>query len=92
MPRYPQSIEQAKAMNKTLLITLKKMLELAKGKWVDELLRILWAYRTISRWPIRTTPFALAYGIKVFISIEIGMPTTRTTVQSQREDTQELER
>ena len=36
-PCYPQSNRQAEATDKTLLNALKKMLEDAKGKWVDEL-------------------------------------------------------
>ena len=36
-PRYPQSNGQAEASNKTLLTALKKRLDSAKGKWVDEL-------------------------------------------------------
>ncbi|RVX06224.1 Transposon Ty3-I Gag-Pol polyprotein [Vitis vinifera] len=36
-PRYPQSNEQAKATNKTLITASKKRLEQAKGKWVEEL-------------------------------------------------------
>ena len=44
MPRYPQSNGQAEATNKTLFSKLKKRLEKVKGKWVDELLGVLWAY------------------------------------------------
>nr|CAN71500.1 hypothetical protein VITISV_007955 [Vitis vinifera] len=36
-PRYPQSNGQAKATNKTLITALKKRLEQAKEKWVEEL-------------------------------------------------------
>ena len=43
-PRYPQSNKQAKATNKTLLSVLKKILKDAKGKWLDELPEVLWAY------------------------------------------------
>ena len=43
-PRYPQSNGQAEATNKTLITALKKRLEQAKGKWVEELLGVLWAY------------------------------------------------
>ena len=43
-PRYPQSNGQVEATNKTLLSGLKKRLEKAKGKWVEELLGVLWAY------------------------------------------------
>ncbi|RVW94696.1 hypothetical protein CK203_029881 [Vitis vinifera] len=45
-PRYPQSNGQAEATNKTLINALKKRLELAKGKWVEELPGVLWAYQT----------------------------------------------
>ncbi|RVW44895.1 Pol polyprotein [Vitis vinifera] len=37
IPRYPQSNGQAEATNKTLITALKKRLEQAKGKWVEEL-------------------------------------------------------
>ena len=60
-PRYPQSNKQAEVTHKTLLVVLKKMLEWAKGKWADELSRVLWAYRTTSRWPARATHFAISY-------------------------------
>ena len=45
-PRYPQSNGQAEASNKTLLTALKKQLDSAKGKWVEELPGVLLAYRT----------------------------------------------
>lgn len=91
-PYYPQSNWQTKAANKTLLIALKKRLEEAKESWVDELPRVLWAYRTTPGRPTGTTPFALAYGMDAVISIEIGMPTVRTVVQGQIDEIQELER
>ena len=45
-PRYPQRNGQVEAFNKTLLIALKKRLDSAKRKWVEEHPRVLWAYRT----------------------------------------------
>lgn len=59
---------------------------------MNKLFEVLWAYRTTFRWPTRATPFALAYGMEVVITIEVGMPTTRTVVQGQRDNNQELER
>ena len=56
------------------------MLEEVKGKWVDELSRVLWAYRTTSKRPIGATSFALAYGMEVVIPTKVGVPTARTTV------------
>ena len=42
-PQYPQSNDQDEASKKTLLTALKKRLDSAKGKWVEELLGVLWA-------------------------------------------------
>nr|CAN77519.1 hypothetical protein VITISV_033068 [Vitis vinifera] len=68
-------LELALATNKTLLTSLNKRLEEPRGKWVDELPGVLWAYRTTNRRPTRVTSFALAYGMEVVIPIEIGLPT-----------------
>lgn len=68
------------------------MLEEAKGKWVDELLEVLWAYWATSRPPTGVNPFALPYGMEVVIPIEIGMPIVKMVVQGQRDDNEELER
>ena len=79
-PRYPQSNGLAEALNKTLLITLKKRLDLAKGKWVDELSGVLWAYITTARKPTGISPFAMTYGMEAIIPTKIGMPTIWTDV------------
>ena len=57
------------------------MLEQAKGRWVEELPDVLWAYRTTLGQPAGNTSFALACGINVVILTEIGMPTAWTTMQ-----------
>ena len=41
---YPQSNDQAEAVNKTILNGLKRRLDGAKGRWVKELPNVLWAY------------------------------------------------
>ena len=70
-PSYNQSNGQAEATNKTLITALKKKLKQAKGKWVEELPGVLWAYRTTPRRSTGNTPFALAYGMDVVIPTEI---------------------
>ena len=77
-PRYPQSNGQAKASNKTLLTALKKRLDSTKGKWVEELPGVLWAYRTTARKSIGVSHFAFTYGMEAVIPTEIGLPTIRT--------------
>ena len=79
-PRYPQSNGQSKASIKTILTALKKRLDSAKGKWVDELPGVLWAYRMTARRPTNISPFALNYGMEVIVPIEIDMPTLRTNL------------
>ena len=79
-PRYPKSNGLAEASNKTLLTALKKRLDSAKGKWVDELPGVLWAYRTTARKPTGISLFAITYGMEAIIPTEIGMPTVWTDV------------
>ena len=43
-PGYPQGNGQAKTINKVIINGLKKRLDDAKGKWVEELPRVLWTY------------------------------------------------
>ena len=74
-PRYPQSNGQTEASNKTFLSALKQRLHSAKGKWVDELPGVLWAYRTISRKQIGIS--RSPYGIEAIIPTKIGMPTVQ---------------
>ncbi|WJZ96647.1 hypothetical protein VitviT2T_015311 [Vitis vinifera] len=91
-PRYPQSNGQVEATNKTLITALKKRLEQAKGKWVEKLPGVLWAYRTTPERPTGNTPFALAYGMDAVIPTEIGLPTIRTEARRQDDANAELER
>nr|CAN78757.1 hypothetical protein VITISV_035650 [Vitis vinifera] len=91
-PRYPQSNGQVEATNKTLITALKKRLEQAKGKWVEELPGVLWAYRTTPGRPTGNTPFALAYGMNAVIPTEIGLPTIRTDAAKQNDANAELGR
>uniref|UniRef100_A0A2N9IV34 Uncharacterized protein n=1 Tax=Fagus sylvatica TaxID=28930 RepID=A0A2N9IV34_FAGSY len=78
-PAYPQSNGQAEASNKTVLDEIKKRLEDAKGRWVEELPNVLWTFRTTPRRSTGETPFSLAYGSEAVIPLEIGLPTLRTS-------------
>ena len=52
---------------------IKTWLERAKGVWPNELLGVLWAYRTTVRTPKEETPFKLAYGSEAVIPAEVHM-------------------
>ena len=60
-----------------LLKIIKAKLDDAKGAWLEELLNILWAYRTIARTPTGETPFKLTYGIETVIPVEVGVTSIR---------------
>uniref|UniRef100_A0A2N9F6C2 RNase H type-1 domain-containing protein n=1 Tax=Fagus sylvatica TaxID=28930 RepID=A0A2N9F6C2_FAGSY len=74
-----EQCHKAEVSNKVILDGIKKRLEEAKGKWVEELPSVLWTHRTTHRRSTGETPFALAYGVEAVIPLEVGLPTTRTT-------------
>ena len=76
---YPQANGQAEISNKVILDGIRKRLEEAKGKWVEELPSVMWTHRMTRRRSTRETPFALAYGVEAVIPFEVGLPMTRTT-------------
>ena len=78
-PAYPQGNAQAKTVNKVIVSGLKKRLDDAKGKWIEELPHVLWTYQTTPRKSIGETPFSMTYGAEAVIPLENGFPTMRTS-------------
>ncbi|CAN1314902.1 Transposon Tf2-8 polyprotein [Linum perenne] len=74
---YPQANGQAEAINKLILQGLKKRVDEAKGKWVDELPNILWAHRTSYKTATDETPYTLVYGTEVVLPVEVNLPSLR---------------
>ena len=58
---------------------LKKRLDDAKGKWVEELPHVFWTYWTTPRRSTGETPFSMSYSAKTVIPLEIGFLTLRTS-------------
>ena len=58
---------------------LKKILDDAKGRWVEELPHVLWTYQTTPRKYTRETSFSMTYGVGAVIPLENGFPTMRTS-------------
>ena len=75
---YPQFNEKAEATNKIIMNGIKKMLEKAKGKWIEKLPNILWAYRTTPQKATNGTLYSLAFRFEVVIPSEVGLPTLWT--------------
>ena len=68
---HPQANGQAEVANRIILDGLKKRVERSQSTWVEELLPILWAYRTTCRVTTGATPFLLAYGTEAVVPLEI---------------------
>ena len=56
---------------------MKTKLEDLKGKWVEYLPEVLWAYRTTRKSATRETPFTLAFGTEAVAPIDIGLESPR---------------
>ena len=91
-PAYPQGNGQAKAVNKVIVSGLKKRLDDAKGKWVEELPHVLWTYKTTPCRFTGKTPFSMTYGAEAAIPLETGFPTTRTSSFNPKDNDEQLTR
>ena len=89
-PAYPQGNGQAEAINKVIVSGLKKMLDDAKGKWVEELPHVLWMYRTTPRRSTGETPLSMTYGAEAIIPLETGFPMSRTSSFNPRDNDEQL--
>ena len=52
-------------------------LENLEGRWADNLLEVLWAYRTTARSTTGETPFLLAYGYEAMVLVKLGAGSLR---------------
>ena len=48
-----------------------------EGGWIEHLLEILWAYRSLSKTAIRLSPFFLVYGTEAISLVELLVPTPK---------------
>ncbi|GJY17436.1 reverse transcriptase domain-containing protein [Tanacetum coccineum] len=77
--KHPQTNRLVKRANRSLGEGIKARLEARSKNWMEELLHVLWAHRTMIKSSNEDTPFSLMYGMEAVIPVEIGMPTIRTT-------------
>ncbi|XP_074324004.1 uncharacterized protein LOC141660924 [Apium graveolens] len=69
---HPQANGKEEVTNRIILDGLKRRIEKSRNNLVDEVLPILWAYRTICRVTTWDTPFVLAYGEEAVVLVEIS--------------------
>ena len=85
-PAHPPSNGQAEVTIRTLKAALKTRLENLKGKWVEYLPEVLWAYRTTQKSATRETPFALAFGTEVVAPVEVGLKSPRIELATEEQN------
>ena len=66
-------------MNKVIVNGLKKRLDDAKGRWVEELPHVLWTYRTTPRRSTGETPFSMTYGAEAVLRLETSFPMLKSS-------------
>ena len=76
-PTHSQSNWQAEVTIRTLKAALKTKLEDLKGKWVEYLLEVLWAYRTMRKSATQETSFTLAFGTEAVAPVEVRLKSSR---------------
>ena len=74
---HSQSNGQAEVTIRTLKAALKTKLENLKGKWVEYLPEVLWAYITTCKSATRETPSALAFSIEAVAPVKVGLKSSR---------------
>ena len=81
-PAHSQSNGQAEVTIRTLKTALKTKLESLKGKSVEYLPKVLWAYRTTRKSSTQETLFALALGAEAVAPVEVGIKSQRVEFAS----------
>ena len=89
-PAHQQSNGQAEVPIRTLKEALKTNLENLKGKWVEYLPEVLWAYRTTRKSATQETPFALAFGTDAVALVEVGLKSPRVEFANAKHNEESL--
>ena len=83
-------LESNRAMeraNKVIFSTISRTLfNLRKGKWVEELPKVVWSHNTTASRTIGFTPFKLLYGEEAMMPEEVKYQSLRVIKQALAED------
>jgi len=82
---HPQSNGAVERANSIIFAGIKKNnTDLPKGKWIDELLRVIWSHNTTESRTTKFTPFKLVYGEEAVTPEEIKLKSWRTTERADK--------
>lgn len=86
--RHPESnglVERANRISITGI--MKSIFNLPKGKWPDELVKVVWNHNTVVSRSTRFTPFKLLFGDEAITPEEAKTGSIRTLASAKDEDT-----
>ena len=80
---HPESNGKVEGANRVIFSAISKTLfNLRKGKWVEELPKVVWSHNTIASRTTGFTPFKLLYGEEAMLPEEIKHQSLRVTQQT----------
>ena len=80
---HPQSNGTVERANSIIFAGIKKNIaELPKGKWIDELPRVIWSHNTTESRTTKFTPCKLLYGEEAVTPEEIRLKSWRTSEEA----------
>ena len=82
---YPQGNGLVESSNKSLMRTIKKLLQENKRAWNAKLVYVLWANMVSIKKSIGTSPFQLVYGIDVIFRASLAMPIMKYIQEDESE-------
>ena len=84
---HPESNGEVERANRVIFSAISKTLfNLLKGKWVEELPKVVWSHNTTTSRTTRFTPFRLLYGEEAMLPEEIKHQSLRVIKQALAED------
>nr|XP_019068088.1 uncharacterized protein K02A2.6-like [Solanum lycopersicum] len=86
-PYRPKANGAVEAANKNIKKILRKMVQ-GSRQWHEKLPFALMGYRTTVRTSVGATPYLLVYGTEAVIPAEVKIPSLRTIVEAEIEDTE----
>jgi transposase InsO family protein len=84
---HPESNGAVERVNRIVFLAISKTLfNLHKGKWINELPKVMWSHNTIVYRTTGFTPFRLLYSEEAMLPEEIKYQSLRTIRQAMAED------
>jgi hypothetical protein len=89
--KHPESNRLVERANDIILLgIIKSLVGLPKGKWTEELIKVLWNHNTSVSRSTRFTPFRLLFGDKAVTLEEVKLGSARVMASAEDEDNEKI--